>query len=441
MADVDLLSTMREICHCEVCGSRQLVPVLDLGRHPLCDDLVPVGDPRVCRRYPIEVLFCESCRTAHQRYQVPKQELFPPEYHYRARCTADVLQGMADLVAGCERSLGGLDGRTVLDVGCNDGSLLDFFRSRGASTVGVEPTNAAADALAKGHDIWRDFLTVDVAEAIVAARGKPDLITFTNVFAHIEDLPRLLESLRRLMAPGTAIVIENHYLGSVLDRNQFDTFYHEHPRTYSFASFVRIAQSLGLSVREVAFPSRYGGNIRVLLGHAGASGARLCGLEAVEAREAAFLDDFAALRENLERWRTGKRRLLLELASRHGRLRAKGFPGRAAIAVQLLGLDESLITAVYEKPGSMKIGHFVPGTRIPIVSDEELFRDPASAAPLINFAWHIPQEIRRYLTQHGVTSPVLDILDAQDFRSAVDRLAQGGGEAQAPAAPATTALG
>ncbi|WP_291577678.1 hypothetical protein [Bradyrhizobium sp.] len=60
----------------------------------MCDDLVPVGDARICREYPIEILFCEVCRTAHQRFQIPKQELFPSSYHYRSRQTADVLNGM-----------------------------------------------------------------------------------------------------------------------------------------------------------------------------------------------------------------------------------------------------------------------------------------------------------------------------------------------------------
>ena len=96
-----------------------------------------------------------------------------------------------------------------------------------------------------------------------------DVITFTNVFAHIEDLPALLSALALLMGEDTILVVENHYLGAVLAKNQFDTFYHEHPRTYSLTSFVHIASSLGRAVAAVEFPSRYGGNIRVTIGKAG----------------------------------------------------------------------------------------------------------------------------------------------------------------------------
>ena len=114
---------------------------------------------------------------------------------------------------------------------------------------------------------FNSFLSEKLADTIVDAHGKPDFITFTNVFAHIEDLQEVLRSLKKLMSEDTVIVIENHYLGSVLDGNQFDTFYHEHPRTYSYGSFVRMASTLGTQIAGVEFPSRYGGNIRVFLGN------------------------------------------------------------------------------------------------------------------------------------------------------------------------------
>lgn len=399
---------------CEVCGTDRLAQALDLGPHPMCDDLVPVGDPRQCREYPIEILVCGTCLTAHQRFQVPKRELFPKTYHYRSRFTADVLAGMAELVASSERAFGPLAGKRVLDVGCNDGSLLDHFRARGARTVGIEPTDAFHDAQAKGHATFNDFLSVELADAVVAAHGHPDVIIFTNVFAHIEDLPQVIAALRRLMAPRTIIVIENHYLGAVLDKNQFDTFYHEHARTYSYTSFVHIARSLDVPVRKVDFPSRYGGNIRVFLGGSTEAPAAL-ELEQLGARERRFPEDFATLRANIERWRDAKTRYIREQVRRSGPFRAKAFPGRAAILVKLLDLDESAISAVFEKPGSLKIGHYVPGTRIPIRSDDELFAMPDQGQPLLNLAWHIPEEIRGYLAAHGYTGQVIDIVDSGDF--------------------------
>ena len=81
-----------EIKSCEVCGNEEIDVVLDLGMHPMCDDLVPIDDGRVCKEYPIEILFCKNCNTAHQHFQVPKHELFPATYHYRSRFTADSIR-------------------------------------------------------------------------------------------------------------------------------------------------------------------------------------------------------------------------------------------------------------------------------------------------------------------------------------------------------------
>ncbi len=405
-----------EVTSCEVCGNDQLVSVLDLGRHPMCDDLVSVGDNRVCIEYPIEILFCKNCNTAHQRFQVPKEDLFPPTYHYRSRFTADVLNGMKGLVDSCAQRFGSLAEKKVLDIGCNDGSLLDYFREQGALTIGIEPTDACLDAEAKGHITYNNFLSENLADALVKEHGKPDFITFTNVFAHIEDLQEVLRSLKKLMSGNTVIVIENHYLGSVLDGNQFDTFYHEHTRTYSYGSFVQMASSLGTQLSDVEFPSRYGGNIRVFLGnslHADYTGT--VDLNALALRESSFFDDFTSLKKNIECWLEVKHKFLQEQFKKHGKLRAKAFPGRAAILVKLLGLDQDLISAVYEKPGSLKVGHYLPGTRIPICSDSDLFTMPDQSLPLLNLAWHIPQEIRIYLSEHNYHGDVFDIIDQQEF--------------------------
>ncbi len=96
---------------CEVCGNQDLIPVLNLGNHPMCDDLIPIGETRTCKEYPIEIVFCTNCATAHQRFQVPKQELFPSTYHYRSRFTADVLNGMQDVVDSCRNKIGLLAGK------------------------------------------------------------------------------------------------------------------------------------------------------------------------------------------------------------------------------------------------------------------------------------------------------------------------------------------
>jgi len=389
---------MIKITKCEVCENKQLKKVLDLGNHPLCDDLIPMEEESSCEEFPIEILFCEKCLTAHQIYQIPKQTLFTKNYHYRARMTGSVLSGMADFVEGCENRFGSLHGKVVLDIGCNDGSLLDFFKIKGCKTVGIEPTGAALESK---HPTINEYFDKRSAYQVLSLTGKPDLIVFTNVFAHIEDLQSLINNLKILSQDNTKIVIENHYLGAVFNGGQFDTFYHEHPRTYSFRSFEFIAQSLEVNVLDAEFVSRYGGNIRVYLG--------VGDKKQLDIDESHFSSAFIKMSTDMLKWITETKVMIDDHVSKHGLIRAKAFPGRAAILIKLLGLNENHISAVYEIKGSIKVGHYVPGTRIPILPEVELYAKKDLKKPILNLAWHLPSEVRANLLVNGYTGHVIDI--------------------------------
>lgn len=398
---------------CEVCGQPSLQQVLQLGNHPLCDDLKKSTVNEKTQEFPIDILFCSNCNTAHQGFQVPKSVLFPETYHYRSRLTKDVLAGMQDLADQVIRLRGSVNQIKVLDIGCNDGSLLNIFRDFGSVTIGVEPTSAANDCDKEKHLIYRDYFTPELAQEIRDTHGFMDVITFTNVFAHIEELPRLLTSINTLMKDSTLLVIENHYLGSILDGSQFDTFYHEHPRTYSLNSFKYVADALKVKIVSVEFPSRYGGNIRVALSRTKAMNYVLEEIQVediIRSEKMRFPKQISQLQSVVEIWQKEKRLEINRLVQQYGPLPGKAFPGRAAILVKLLDLTSKDICCIYEQPTSPKIGHYVPGTDIPIRSDLELFSQISSTKVIINFAWHIPIEIKRYLSENQYEGEIISIV-------------------------------
>tara|TARA_B100000780_G_C21123677_1_gene455469 strand:- start:196 stop:1413 length:1218 start_codon:yes stop_codon:yes gene_type:complete len=393
---------LTKISCCEVCDNEDITVELDLGHHPLSDDLVKFGDERKNNEYPITIGFCGVCNTAHQIYQVPKTELFHKDYSYRARMTGSVLRGMSDLVDSIEERFGDLNQKKVLDIGSNDGSLLNYFEEKGAKTFGVEPTRAALESR---HQTINAFFDEDSSMKVKEEFGSPDFITFTNVFAHIEDLNGLLANLKNLITDNTILVIENHYLGACLETGQFDTFYHEHPRTYSKKSFDFIAEKLGLGLIDVQFVSRYGGNIRAYMGKSDMT-------KSVEVDETNFLDLFKEMNEDLSRWKGATKQEILSIVEAQGKIKAKAFPGRATILIKLLGLDEKHISAVYEITGSIKVDHYVPGTRIPILPEAKLYSDTDQDELILNLAWHLPEEVRANLTKNGYRGEVIDIKKA-----------------------------
>jgi 2-polyprenyl-3-methyl-5-hydroxy-6-metoxy-1,4-benzoquinol methylase len=398
--------------YCEICNRKNLHSVLDLGEHPLCDDLIKIGSKKTNKLYKIEILFCKHCVTAYQKFQVKKKVLFPLNYHYRSNLTKDVLSGMHQLVEDCKKTTGSLKNKIVLDIGCNDGSLLNIFKKNKSITIGIEPTNACKAARKKGHRIFQGYIDDKIIQKIKKEYKGVDIITFTNVFAHIEDLGKLIKNLKKIIGDKTVLIIENHYLGSIIDKNQFDTFYHEHPRTYSLTSFIKMSKLLNMKLLKYAFPKRYGGNIRVYYSRNNLK--NFTNIKLIR-KEKNFFNRIKNFDELIKTWKKKKLNEILKLNSIYGPLPAKAFPGRAAILLKVLNLKKQHIDCIYEKPDSNKIGYYAPGTNIPIKSDNKL-RKNINNRPLINLAWHIKNEIQRYLKSLKINSRVVNIIENKDFK-------------------------
>lgn len=379
---------------CEVCGSAALETSVDFGLHPLCDDLIDPDNFHVSKAYPQQIALCHKCLTAHQLHPVPKEVLFSPSYHYRSRLTEDVLLGMEDLVKASFRLRDPKKGDRVLDIGCNDGSLLSKFRTHGLVTVGVDPTDSILEHSGSIDHPFMDFFTPELAEELLKAFGSFQYITMTNVFAHIEDFQRLCTALEILIGPDTLVIIENHYLGSILEHSQFDTFYHEHPRTYSAQSFCFVAEKLSCPIVDVSFPKRYGGNIRVSMSRDSLHR----GLPITLPDESWFPDALAEMEKTYEAWKVTAK-LALERLSHEGKVAGKALPGRAVMLISSLEISERTMSEIFEKPNSPKVGLQVPGSHILIKSDEELVS--AGYSDLVIWAWHISDEVAKYLRELG----------------------------------------
>jgi hypothetical protein len=125
--------------------------------------------------------------------------------------------------------------------------------------------------------------------------------------------------------------------------------------------------------------------------------------------ESVFLDQFTQMAANIKEWQEETKIWIEEYVLSNGRIRAKAFPGRAAIMIKMLDLNESHISAVYEITGSIKVQNYVPGTRIPILPEAELYSLEDQGKPILNLAWHLPVEVRNNLEKNGYTGKVFDI--------------------------------
>lgn len=390
------------IDECEICYNTELTTVLNLGKQPLCDDLQNSEDESISILHPQEILFCSNCLTAHQKFQIPKEILFKSSYHYRAALTKDVTDGMKDFVDELISIYPLKTPGNVLDIGCNDGSLLNIFRSKNFFTVGVDPTDAILDQNNRIDHPVKAYFDKTTSLYLKEKYQSFDFITFTNVFAHIENLDELCENLNRLVTSETVIAIENHYLGSIVDKKQFDTFYHEHPRTYSAKSFEYIAKKLDMRIKHISMPSRYGGNIRVFL-----SKNEQIPDSKISLDESLLEGKLKSLQLFYEDWKDKTREKIRELCA-DDTIAGKSLPGRAIMLINSLELSEREMPYIFEKPGSPKIGKRIPNSKILIKSDDELIRHDIKN--IIIWAWHLETEISEYLNELGYTGNIWTIL-------------------------------
>mgnify|MGYP001165140275 FL=1 len=402
------------INRCQICNG-YLKNFLDLGKQPLCDDLTV--KPNSSNFYKLKVSYCDKCLTAYQKYNIQKKILFPKNYHYRSSNTNDVVEGMRDLVKSSKKYLKNLKSKNVLDIGCNDGTLLSLFKKEGCNTFGVEPTRAAIEAKKKGHVIFKDYFDKTSSKNIRKIIGNIDIITFTNVFAHIEDLEDLLFSLKNISDKNTLIIIENHYLGEVIKKTQFDTFYHEHPRTYSLKSFVNISKKININLIDFKFVKRYNGNIRVYLKSSGKIYKSKKKLNQSLRLEKLEINKIKTFQKKVNKWKLNKKKQIEKITEKFGPLPAKAFPGRASISINLLRLNSQHISKVYEKNSSLKVNKFIPGTDIKILKEKYFKVKQHDKGILINLAWHISDEIRNYLKRKmKFKGKIIDIISNSDFK-------------------------
>jgi SAM-dependent methyltransferase len=386
---------------CQVCDSPDLDPILFLGYLPPVNTMPVIGSPLAEQpAYPAEMLFCKNCTLAQLGLIVDPAILFPPSYPYTSGTTKILRENFAELSREVDSLYPLKPKQLIIDIGSNDGTLLSNFQKNGVRVFGIEPTNAAKLAIERGILSMISFFNKDTAERAAAEQGKADIITATNVFAHIEDIHDIMAGILTLLSDTGIFISESHYLCALLETLQYDTIYHEHLRYYSLTSLKYLLEMHGLEIIHAKRIPTHGGSIRVYSARKGshpvqASVGQLLG----EEKREMTADAFTQFKRAVVNSKLGLLALLNEIKSAGGRVYGIGAPSRASTLINYVGLDNGILDCVLEIKGSYKIGKYVPGTIIPVVEESRLFSDQPEYAMLLS--WHIAEELIPKLTERG----------------------------------------
>ncbi len=391
------------IQQCQNCAAQPLTPVVFLGHLPPVSTMYPIDGPAVREGwFPAPVCYCPSCHLVQLGYVEDPALLFQPEYKYTSGTTKSLRENFAEL-ARQARSRFGLSARDlVVDIGSNDGTLLSNFQAAGHRVVGIEPTKAGDIAIAAGIPTVHDFLGKAAVDAVVAKHGKAMIVTAANVFGHMPDIDEVMTCISALLEPDGVFISESDYLLDIVNGLEFDTMYHEHLRYYSVNSIQDLLARRGFRVVSVERIGTHGGSIRVYATR-GAAVARDDSVDRfLTVERSAGLDSPAWISEFRDRITAAKLKmfdLLAGLVGKGHRLYGIGAPARSTTLIHYFGLDVGVLDCVLEVQGSKKIGHYIPGTRIPVFAEEKLYADQPEYALLLS--WHIADELVGILRKKG----------------------------------------
>lgn len=382
---------------CRHCKTELELLLIDLGSSPPSNAYLTqsaLSSPESW--YPLRVLVCEQCWLVQTEDFAEAQALFDAEYAYFSGFSTSWL-------AHCEGYCKSMAERFALDssslaveVAANDGSLLQYFKKAGVTSLGVEPTASTAKAAReKGLSIVEDFFGVALAQRIAQEHGQADITAANNVLAHVPDINDFVAGFAALLKPNGVATFEFPHLQQLIDFNQFDTIYHEHFSYLSLSAVQRVFEKNGLAVFDVESLPTHGGSLRVFAqrGDAGDHKPTARFADVLQAERQAGVATSAYYQGFQPRAERVKHALLgyLLKAKQAGRtVAAYGAAAKGNTLLNYAGVRPDLLSCVADR-NPAKQDKFMPGSRLPIVGPDAL--EALQPDDVLILPWNIKTEV------------------------------------------------
>jgi SAM-dependent methyltransferase len=345
--------------------------------------------------FPLDLYFCRDC-THVQLLDVVDSSLLFEHYVYVSGTSPSYVRHLEEYADTVSRFVGLREGELVVEIGSNDGTLIEAFkRNHGATTLGIDPArNLVEAATAKGIETIPAFFTSALSAELAEERGRARVIAANNVFAHIDDLDDVVDGVRALLAPDGIFVFEVSYLLDVVDKVLFDTIYHEHLSYHAVSPLVTFFQAHGLELIEVFHVPTHGGSLRGVVQHKGGrcrvgpSVARALALEVKGGLQE--LATYRTLSDRVNAIGHTLKQLLTRLRRQGRSIAGFGAPAKATTLMYHFGIGSEFIEFIADD-SPLKQGMYTPGMHIPVLPAEAL----AERRPdyLLILAWNFAESI------------------------------------------------
>ena len=392
---------------CRFCGFPLRHTFVDLGMVPLSNSyLKPLELNQMEPFYPLHAYVCERCFLVQLQEFVSPMELFT-DYAYFSSYSDSWLQHAGTYAEMMVRRFGLGMQSFIVEVGSNDGYLLQYFLAKGIPTLGIDPAaNVAKVAMDKGIPTLAKFFAANTARELRAEGKQADLIVVNNVLGHVPDLNDFVEGMKLLLGPRGVTTVEVPHLMRLMAENQFDTIYHEHFSYFSLMTLEKVFAAHNLIIFDVEELPTHGGSLRIYARHA-EDASKPIGDRVTELRTRELAAGFARLDcyfAFTERVKETKRKILkfLITAKRDGKsIVGYGAPAKGNILLNYCGIRSDFIDYTVDR-SPHKQGRFLPGTHIPIYPPDRI--NVTKPDYLLILPWNLTAEIMdqmAYIRQWG----------------------------------------
>lgn len=383
---------------CRICKSKNLEMFLDLGKMPIPNGFLKSEDLNKHERlFNLACVYCSDCSLV-QLSEVVNPDIMFSNYVYVTSVSKSMLNNFANLTFRANK-ISNLNSKSfVIDIGSNDGSLLKFFKNYESQVLGIDPAkNLAKVAISNGIPTEVALFNLATARRVIKKYGKADVITATNVVAHIHNLDELLKGVKILLKENGIFITEFPYILDLISKNQFDTIYHEHLSYFGLTSWNYFIEKHGLKIIDVSRVQIHGGSIRVThrlnknaFAKKNKTVSYLTGVEAQQGllEKKAYLE-FAA---RVSKLKTDLNALLKQLKKQKKRIVGLGAPAKGNILTGFFDIGPDVLDYIVDST-SLKQGLFTPKKHLPIYSENRVLKDQPDYALIL--AWNFKEEIMR----------------------------------------------
>lgn len=379
---------------CRICGAA-LEPFMSFGEMPIANGFLTPAEFESEYFFELKPGFCESCSTLQILEQPDPEKMFHENYAFFSRTSKRMATHFESYSNWVKENYLTNEDPFVVEIGSNDGLMMEFFAKDEIRHLGVEPSaNVAEKARSHGVETLCSFFNLETAEKIVSGKGSADALIAANVMCHIPDLNGVAQGADRLLAPKGVLIFEEPYLGDMIESTAYDQIYDEHVFIFSAHSVQNIFARYNFELIDVKPQSTHGGSMRYVLARKGKwpiSSAVENQLLCEDKMGLHLKSTYDSFRDKCEQSRTKLVEILKQQKEVGRRIVGYAATSKSTTVLNYCNIGPDLIEYISDTT-PIKQGKYSPGMHIPVRSYETLLNEGYPDGLLL-FAWNHKAEV------------------------------------------------